>query len=184
MTNRTLRAGGLLVAVLVVGGLGAAMYTGVAPTPGSEPASESEPSSGSEPAPESDTESFPTGTEGNRSATEASPFTFTVEEIDDCGETCRDVTATVENTQEEPAESVTVSTSIFAGENSTEEVVWEGTEEVDTLAAGESHTSTTRVDLSLTDAYAIDRNDGWITIVTTVESDNETTTIRESRQVA
>ncbi len=176
--NRRLLASGLLVAMLVVGGLGAAMYTGVGPVPGSEPASESEP------ATESDTEAFPTGTEDNQSATEEPPFTFTVEEIEDCGETCRDVTATVENTQDEPAESVTVSTSIFAGENSTEDLVWEGTEEVGTLAAGDSHTSTKRVDLSLTEAYAIDQNDGWITIVTTVESDDETITIRESRQVA
>lgn len=182
--NRGLIAGGLLVVVLVVGGVGAAMYTGVGPIPGNEPASESEHASESEPATEGDTEAFPNETDDNHSATEGPPFTFTVDEIHDCGETCRDVTATVENTGDEPAESVTVSTRIFAGENSTEALVWEGTEAVGTLAAGEAHTSTKRVDLSLTEAYAIDQNDGWITIATTVESDDETITIRESRQVA
>jgi|AntDeeMetageno50_2_1112565.scaffolds.fasta_scaffold00637_2 hypothetical protein len=164
--NQKLLASGLLVAVLVVGGLGAAMYTGVGPAPGSGPSAESD-----------------TETTDDQAATEESPFTFTVDEIDDCGETCRDVTATVDNTQDEPAESVTVSTSIFAGENSTEEVVWEGTEEIGTLAAGDAHTSTKRVDLSLSEAYAVDENDGWITIVTTIDSDDETITVRESRQV-
>lgn len=175
--------GGFLVAVLVVGGLGAAMYTGVGPVPESEPPSESEPAAESESASESDTEAFPNGTEENRTAEEEPPFTFTVDEIDDCGETCRDVTATVENTRDEPAESVTVSTNIFAGENSTEELVWEGTEEIGPLAAGDAHTSTKRVDLSLTEAYAIDQNDGWITIETTVDAENERITFRESRQV-
>jgi len=165
--NQKILASGLLVAMLVVGGVGTAMYTGVGPVPGSEPSFESD-----------------TQTGDDQAATEESPFTFSVEEIDDCGETCRDVTATVENTQDEPAESVTVSTRIFAGENSTEERVWEGTEEIGTLAAGESHTSTKRVDLSLSEAYAVDQNDGWITIVTTIESDDETITVRESRQVA
>lgn len=170
--NRTQLVGGLLVAVLIVGSLGAVVTTGVAPVPGTEPTTES------------DTETFSNGTEDDRATAEESPLTFTVEEIDDCGETCRDVTATVENTQDEPAESVTVSTSIYAGENSTEELVWEGTEDIGTLAGGDSHTSTKRVDLSLTEAYAIDQNDGWITIVTTIESDEETITVRESRQVA
>jgi len=164
--NQQLLASGLLVAVLVVGGLGAAMYTGVGPVPGSEPSAESS-----------------AETTDDQAATEEPPFTFTVDEIDDCGETCRDVTATVGNTRDEPAESVTVSTSIFAGENSTEELVWEGTEEIGTLAAGDAHTSTRRVDLSLSEAYAVDENNGWITIVTTVDSDEETITLRESRPV-
>lgn len=170
--NRTLLVGGLLVAMLVVGGLGVATYPGSEPIPGNDP------------APESDTDAFPAETDADRATAEEPPFTFTVQEIDDCGETCRDVTATVENTRDEPAESVTVSTEMFAGENSTEELVWEGTEEIGPLAAGESSTSTKRVELSWTDAYTIDRNDGWITIVTTVESNEEAITVRESRQVA
>ena len=39
------------------------------------------------------------------------------------------------------------------------------------------------VDLSQQDAATIDGNDGWITIVTTVDSDEETITLRESRPV-
>ncbi|MEA1932247.1 MAG: hypothetical protein U9O06_11965 [Euryarchaeota archaeon] len=167
--SRRLLAGGLLVAVLVVGGLGAAISSDIGPTPGSEP------SFGS------NTEALPSETDDEAAAAE--PFAFAVEGIDDCGETCRDVTATVENSQDEPAESVTVSTSIFAGENSTEELVWEGTEAVGTLDGGDSTTTTKRVDLSLSEAYAIDETDGWITIVTTIDSEEETVTVRESRQV-
>ncbi|MFW6321209.1 MAG: hypothetical protein ACOC0Z_05110 [Halohasta sp.] len=170
--NRSLLVGGLLVAVLVVGGVGAAVYGGVGPVPGSEPTSDS------------DSETVFNETDNDGTTTEESPFTFTVDEIDDCGETCRDVTATVENTQDEPAESVTASTRIFAGENSTEDLLWEDTEEIGALAAGESHTTTERVELSWSEAYAVEQNGGWITIVTTIESDEETITVRENRQVA
>lgn len=169
--SRTYIVGVLLVGV-IVGSLGVAVYTGVGPAPGGE--------SGDEIG------EFPTGTEYNQTTNETPPFAFTINSIDDCGRTCRDVTATVDNTQNESASEVTVYTRIFAGENSTEtnNLVWEGSEDVGTLAAGDSHTSTKRVDLSLQDAAKIDGNDGWITIVTTVDSDEKTITVRESRQVA
>jgi hypothetical protein len=169
--SRAYLVGALLVAV-VAASLGAAVYTGVGPAPGGE--------SGD------DIEEFPTGTEYNGTTDETPPFEFTVDSIETCGQTCRDVTATVDNTQNKSANEVTVYTRMFAGENTTEtdDLVWEGTEDVGTLAAGDSYTSTERVDLSLQDAAKVDGNDGWITIVTTVESDDETITVRESRQVA
>lgn len=169
--NRLYIVGALLVAV-VAAGVGTAVYSGVGPAPGDE--------SGDE------IEEFPTGTEYNGTTDETPPFAFTIDSIDNCGQTCRDVTATVDNTQNQSASEVTVYTRIFAGENSTEmdDLVWEGTEDVGTLAAGDAHTSTKRVDLSLQEAVEIDGNDGWITIVTTVDSDDETITVRETRQVA
>lgn len=165
------RRSGLLLAVVVVS-LGAAVFIGVGPAPGGTPDAE----------PDSDGVS----TDAESDATdEPAAFAFAVEEIDDCGQTCRDVTATVDNTQDEPASDVTVQTRIFAGENNTEtgDLVWENTETIGTLDADSSHTSTQRVELSLQEAAKIEGNDGWITIVTTIESDEETTTVRESRQV-
>lgn len=169
--NRTYLVGALLVAV-VVASFGAVMYTSIGPAPGGE--------SGD------DIEEFPTETEPKQSTVETAPFEFRIDSIDDCGQTCRDVTATVENTKNESASDVTVYTRIFAGENTTEtdDRLWEGSEDVGTLAAGDSYTSTKRVDLSFQEAITIDSEGGWITIVTTVESDEDTVTVRESKQVA
>lgn len=195
--------GGVLVAVVLVGSLGAAFYTGVGPAPGGESGdpidefpteteSESAPAEddgaeGTESAQESDEDAG--GTESDQEPddeADASPFLFGVDDVEECGQTCRDVTATVYNNQNEPASEVTVYTRIFAGENNTDadDVVWEGTEDVGTLDAGASHTTTERVDLSLQQAFEIERNDGWITILTTVESDDETVTFSDSEKVA
>ncbi|MDZ7700841.1 MAG: hypothetical protein U5J98_01550 [Halobacteriales archaeon] len=119
-------------------------------------------------------------------ATETPPFSFTIDEIEECGQTCRDVTATLHNNQDETATGTTVFTRVFAGEDNTDtaDLVWEGKEEVGTLEAGTSHTTTRRVELSLQDARKIEQNDGWITIVTTVQTDERTVTFRDSEQVA
>lgn len=165
---------GVLIAVLVVGGLGTAVYVG------------EEPVIGSDPPPDDDIEELPTGTTDGNSTAGTQPFAFTIAEIESCGRTCRDVTATVENQQTEPASSVVVETEMFAGENTTvsDRLVWEETQDVGRLPAGESHTSTERVDLSLGDAFDIRQQDGWITIRTTIESDEETVTITKTRNVA
>ena len=179
--NRRYAAVGVVVALLLAAGLGAALYTGVGPAPGG--------GSGEE------IDDFPTGTEydgdsggdgsGDGGDADEPRFTFAVDEIEECGSTCRDVTATVTETDDETASNVTVYTRIFAGENTTDEedLVWEGKTEIGTLEAGGSHTSTERVELSIQEARQIDREDGWITIVTTVESDEETITFTDSEQV-
>jgi hypothetical protein len=112
-------------------------------------------------------------------------FAFDVAEIERCGTTCREVTATVTNSGNETATDVQASTSLYAGENSTdsEALVWEGTETIGTLDAGESYTTTERIELSFGDAATIQANDGWITIQTTVESAERTTTFQRTRQV-
>ncbi|WP_245883351.1 hypothetical protein [Halalkaliarchaeum desulfuricum] len=117
---------------------------------------------------------------------DAEPFSFVIDDIEECGATCRDVTSTLTNTQNETATDVTVYIRIFAGEDNTatDDIVWEGTEEAGTLAPAEEHTTTERVELSLQDARKIDREDGWITIQTTVESDETTVTYQDSEQVA
>ena len=174
--NRTHLIGGVLLVVILAAVAGVALYTGVGPAPGGD-------------AGETDDE-FPTAEESDGSETASSgddtSFTFTVDEVEECGQTCRDVTATLNNEQNETATGVTTYIRIYAGENNTDtdDVVWEGTVDVGTLEAGASETTTERIDLSLQDALKIDQNDGWITIQTTVESDDTTVTFEESRQVA
>ena len=183
--NRRAAAVGIVAALVLLGGAAAALYMGVGPAPGGD--------SGDE------IEEFPTETEAESDGDDADgedgddttaeddpPFTFTVDEIEECGQTCRDVTATVHNEQPDDTNDVNVYTRIYAGEDNTDsdDIVWEGTEAVGTLEAETAHTSTRRVELSLQDARKIDNNDGWVTIVTTVESDEETVTFQDSEQVA
>ena len=176
--NRTYLIGGIAVVLVVAVGLGAALYTGAGPAPGGD--------SGDE------IEDFPTADDADTedsdttSPDETDPFSFGIDEIEECGDTCRDVTATLDNNQNETATNVTVYIRIFAGQDNTdtEDIVWEGTEDAGTMAAGEDHTTTERVELSLQDARKIDQENGWITILTTVESDDTTVTFQDSEQVA
>lgn len=176
--NRNLLIGGILIVLVVAIGFGYAFYTGVGPAPGGG-------DSGETPS------DFPTETTSDAETTNQSDediptFSFTIDAVETCGQTCRDVTATVTNNQNETATGITVYTRIFAGQNTTDtdELVWEGNEPVGTLKADGTHTTTTRVELSLQDARKIEQNDGWITILTTVESDETTVTFQDSEQVA
>jgi hypothetical protein len=121
------------------------------------------------------------GVEGT--ATAEKPFAFTIDEIEQCGSTCRDVTSTVTNQQSSEATGVDVTTDIYAGNETSGDTIWSGEEDVGTLPAGESYTATKRVDLGMSDALAVEQNDGWITIETTIESDSKTMTIIERRDV-
>ncbi|WP_096389235.1 hypothetical protein [Halopenitus persicus] len=173
---------GIVVLALAVA-VGAAVYTGVGPAPGSdsgEPIEEFPTEEPSTEQPEDDDASTTTSTP------DTEPFSFTIDETEECGTTCRDVTATLYNEQDETATGTTTYIRIFAGEDNvdTDDVVWEGTVDVGTLEAGASHTTTERVELSLQEARKVDRNDGWITIQTTVESDDTTVTFRNSERVA
>lgn len=178
----------VLIGVLAVAAVttigGAAFYTGWGPAPGGGDAGDT-------------ITDFPTATPtatpgGNGGAAMKTatptppPFDFTIDRIEECGRTCRDVTATLHNNQAEPATGVTVYVRIYAGQDTTEDdaMVWEGTEPVGTLEAGGAHTTTQRVELSLQEALKVEGNGGWVTIVTTVETDARTVTFRSSEQVA
>jgi hypothetical protein len=143
-----------------------------------------------------DVESFPTETPTrtptpSESDAETAPATpepapdvaFTVDRIETCGRTCRDVTSTVTNDGSAAATDVTVYTRIYAGKGTDGDVVWEGRERVGSLGAGESSTTTERVDLSLADAVTVESADGWVTVQTTIQSDEETVTVTQRRQV-
>jgi len=129
--------------------------------------------------------------DGDGSATTATatasppPFGFTILSIEECGTTCRDVTVELTNRRSTAAEGVEVRTRMYAG-NTTDAAdrIWRGTESVGRLDAGASTTSTKRVELSFSDGLAVRDADGWVTILTTVESDGGTITFKERRQVA
>ncbi|MFB6092281.1 MAG: hypothetical protein ABEK02_04630 [Haloquadratum sp.] len=124
------------------------------------------------------------GSDATATATPTPPFTLTIQSVEQCGQTCRDVTSSLTNQQNETAESVTVYTRIFAGRGTSGDVVWRGEAAVGTLAPGETYTTTRTVDLTFSEALAVKNRDGWITIQTTVETADRTVTFTQQRQVA
>jgi len=169
---------GVVVLVVVVAAL--VVVTGVGPLGGNS-------------APSSD---FPTGSGttyesgggsgdgGAGTTTEPPPFRMVIEEIESCGQTCRDVTGRLVNEQERQANGVTVYTRIFAGADTDGEVVWEGTQEIGALGPGEAERDTQRVELGMMDAAAVQNEGGEITIQTTVETDRQTVTFIDHRDVS
>lgn len=126
------------------------------------------------------------GASGSTAAQQQSgpPFSFTVQSISKCGQTCRDVTVKLTNNQDQRAEDVSVYTRIFAGKTTDKDSkIWEVRRDVGSLGAGESTTATSRVKLSYSEGYQVQQNDGWITIVTTVSSADKTITFKEQRDV-
>lgn len=113
-------------------------------------------------------------------ATPVEPYQFRIDSIEECGTTCREVTATLTNTGEERRTDVVVTTKLLTDGD----VIWEGDQEVDTLDSGESFTETRDVDVGFTGAYKINQNDGYVTIRTVVRSDQGTVTFEERRKVA
>ena len=191
MSPRLVAAG--VVAVLLVAG-GVAFATGFGPAPGGADASgadvESFPTATPAPPDEGSGESTgtvaATGTTGTATPTPAPrpSFAFTIEGVEECGQTCRDVTTTLRNEGNARATGVVVYTRVFVGQGTDGDVVWTGQERVGTLAAGASHTATRRVELSYAEGLAVRRADGWITVQTTVTSDQRTVTYTDPRDVA
>lgn len=175
-----------VLALVVLGGISAAaFYAGDVPTVGGDAGG-----AASDGGSDSATTDFPTATAGEESgsAADSAPpaFSFTVDRIEECGQTCRDVTVTLTNNLNDTETDVTVFTRIYSGQDNTEsgDLVWERRREVGTLGAGESQTTTVRIELSFQDAFKIQSNGGWITVLTTIQSDDETVTHRGSQQVA
>jgi len=121
---------------------------------------------------------------GDGGATSEEPFVFTVEEIEQCGNTCRNVTTSLANQQSTDASGVNVTTDIYAGNGTDGDPVWSGDEAVGELPAGDTYTVTRRVELGFSDGLAIEQNDGWITIETTIRSDSTTMTVVQHRDVS
>ena len=162
----------LVIAVLLVGGTFA---FGVGPFGGEGgPAAESTTPTATDGGSESDAGGSANGPDHVR------PFTVSVDRVEECGNTCRDVTASLTNNGGNPRESVTVTTEIYAGEDR----VWKGGRDLGTLAPDETETRTHRVDVGYLGGAKIKGNGGTVTVVTTVDWSDGSATYREQRTVA
>lgn len=180
--NKTAAVTALLVVLIIALGLGAAYYSGLF-----HGTDERRTDGGPVETPTA-SPSKPATTDSTRVSTPSTPlppFSFSIDEVENCGFTCRDVTVTLHNNQDDAATGVTVESRIYAGQDSTDsaDLIWQGTQSVGTLEAGAIYTTTRRVELSLQEVEIITRNDGWVTIVTVVESDERTVTFQNNEQV-
>ncbi|SFR96564.1 hypothetical protein SAMN05216559_1644 [Halomicrobium zhouii] len=167
--STTLVALGLVVTVLVIGGMlalgqgplggaGDAQTTPAQTTEHGEAAASDDDSSGG----------------GER------PFTIDVQKIENCGKTCRDVTVSLTNNGGNPRENISVTTTVYAGQDS----VWQGEAAIGTLASDESTRRTEQIDVGYVGGAKIERNGGTVTIETVVHWDGGEATYREQKQVS
>ncbi|GAB7014038.1 FxLYD domain-containing protein [Halolamina salina] len=182
--NRKHVAIAALVVVIALGGVAAALVTGFGPAPGGDGGSEGPSTPYENTVVVDGTDSgggdAGSGGEGGATATAApEPFTFVIENITECGQTCRDVNGTIVNQQDHTAEDVVIRSEIYTDG----EMIWSGSSEVGDLASGESYTDTKRVELSYTEAYQVQQNDGQIEVKTFVETANATYVFTETRNV-
>ena len=152
------------------------------------PLAQDQDSSSSQPKAQADAGSGSGGATSSDGGTQRTPepraFDMDIDSVESCGQTCRDVTATITNEQDRKATGVTVHTQIFAGDTMQGDLIWEATQDVGTLAPEESSTATKRIELGFMDAAAIKAADGKITIRLTVQSDRDKETFTEHRDVA
>lgn len=106
-------------------------------------------------------------------------FVFEVDGIEECGLTCRNVTATLTNVGDGPARNVVVNTTLYADD----EEVWNASREVGEIGANGSYTATEQVTVDLEEAQAIQENDGYVTIEVVVEFEEGTAVFERRRQV-
>lgn len=104
------------------------------------------------------------------------PSDFSIDEVEECGQTCRRVTGTATNEQTSPASNVTVELRMYPGNGTDGDLLWRTTEPVGALAVGESLSVTRGVDLSSSDVYSITLSEGWIAVETIIRSDTDTMT--------
>ena len=117
---------------------------------------------------------------GAANESEQRQFDLDLENVSECGATCRDVTVTAVNTGNTTARNVTVETRLEAGDT----VIWRGSESISELEPGESATVTKRVQLGLSEANQLRQNDGYVTANTTVTWDGGNETFTDRRKVA
>lgn len=110
-------------------------------------------------------------------------FDFAIDSIDTCGDTCRIVTGTLTNNQSSSASNVSVDLRLYPGNDTEGGPVWNATEPVGSLEPSASVSVTRQVNLSTPAAFAVSRNDGWVTVLATIRSDGRTVKIEKQRDV-
>lgn len=192
---RTITLAAAVVALLVVAS-GAAIIAGVVPLPGDDgpdvppptptadlPGDGTEPPRDGTTTPGAATGTPPSG-DPDATATPVAEFRIEVRNVEQCGTTCRDVTLALTNVGTASASGVSASVTLFAGNSTAEgDAVWTGDEDVGDLAAGGTFTTTRRVSLSFSEAFAVQQANGWVTIETTIRTDGRTVTFTERRNV-
>jgi hypothetical protein len=177
VSRRTLVA---VVALLAVVAGGLLVLDGGLPggTPGVSESTTT--TAGTGPGADGTTSGAATGTTGGSGIDAGgSDYAFAIERIEPCGNVCRNVTARLTNEAETAREDVRVTTRMVVDGD----VIWSGNESVGTLAPGESHTSTRRVDVGFTGGLKISANDGYVTIVTVVRSEDGVARFENRRKV-
>ena len=112
------------------------------------------------------------------------PFVPELENMEKCGETCREATVALQNKMDVDAENVVVYVRLYAGDSTDpEDVVWGENRELGTLAPGEVYRETETVDLSPQQANKVRETDGVVTAKATVASDQATATFVEQDSV-
>lgn len=120
------------------------------------------------------------GTTTKIPSTDGPSFAFVIDEIVECGTTCREVTATLTNNGTVTATDISVTVTLVVDDDS----IWQGTESVGTLEPGESVTTIETVDVGIGGAAAIKANDGYVVIETVVDWDGGSRTFRTRQKVA
>ncbi len=192
---RTITLVAAVVALLVVAS-GVAVIAGVVPLPGDGPdvppptPTAEPPQDGTEPprdataTPGAATGTPPPGDGPAATATPVAEFRIEVRNVEQCGTTCRDVTLALSNVGTASASGVSASVTLYAGNSTAEgDAVWTGDEDVGDLPAGGTFTTTRRVSLSFSEAFAVQQANGWVTIETTIRTDGRTVTFTERRNV-
>lgn len=175
-----------VVALVLVAGVGAAFVTGVADSPvgASERTNSNAPQETYEKTVVVEQSSKKAST-GGQSADESGeaqqkpPFSFHIKQIEDCGQTCREVTASITNNQEATAEGVVVRSVIYTGGDK----IWEGQNTLGDIATDEQVTDTKTVKLGYMAAYKVKQNDGEILVKTYVTTGGVTYVYSENRDV-
>ena len=179
----------VIVAVVAIGGIAGALALGIGPAPGGDNGgalggSEETATPYEETVVVESTDSSSgggSGDAGTGTATAApQPFKFVIQNITECGDTCRVVNGSVVNQQDTTAEDVTVRSEIYTGGDK----IWEGSSDAGSLEPGETFSDTKRVELSYSQAYKVQQNDGDILVKTYVETSETTYVFKDERNVS
>ena len=178
---------GVVVALVVVGGVVGAFALGVVPGMGGNGGSGGSVGGGGGDSTATETYESTvvvedTGTEGASTTETQPPFSFVIDNIEKCGQRCRNVTATITNNQNDTATGVTVRSEIYTGSNY-DNKIWQGSSEAGDLEPGASYTDEKQVKLGYSEAYAVQQNDGEILIKTFVVTDDATYVFKDKRDV-